>query len=170
MTITLEGPARVVDYLKMKDQFSIQMGCAAPADWAYRTYEGMVLDLGQSFERKPLPPTFRKMRARHCYGNALRCVLRDGGDQYRYVEGYAAGVIVTEHAWVLDMEDGKIFDPTWPRNDRHGPYYGIVFPTEFAWRHTLDTGEYGLLAGDWLNENHLLRNGRSAWTDFEEAR
>lgn len=172
MTTTVDrtNPSWLADYLKIKNDFSVANGCAAPPEWAHFTYEGMVLDLGQPCERKPMPVGFRRMRSNHCFGNAIHCVLRDGGDRYRYVEGYAAGIIVTEHAWVLDTLDGKIFDPTWPRDDRHTHYYGIVLPTAFVWKRTLDVGYYGLLACDYMEDNYLLRNGRSAWADFEEAR
>lgn len=162
MTITL---TTTEDYLRFKDDASIQLGCAAPEDWAYRTYEGMVLDLGQPFERKPLPRGFARMKEKMCYLNALSCVMKDYDGQYVYVEGYARGIIVTEHAFVLDTEDGKVFDPTWPRDDRHDGYYGIPLPTDWVWSRTLDTGIYGLLANDWMFDNYLLRNGRSAWED-----
>lgn len=136
-------------------------------EWAYKSHQRMVLDLGQPFERKALPREFRRMKEKECYGNAFYCVTKFPHDRYQYVEGWASGMFPTEHAWVLDTEDGKIFDPTWPRDDRHFEYYGIVFPTNFVIQHTIKTGYYGLIVNDWMNDNELARLGRSLWEDAD---
>ncbi len=157
----------VADHLRHVGDFIATAHGARHDDWAYATYEHLVLAEGHEFERKPLPTQFRKMREKMCYQNAYHCVTRDYDDQYLYVEGYARGIIVVEHAFVLDLEDGKIFDPTWPRdNDHDGGYYGIVFPTQYMIETTSRTGCYGLLGNDWMDDHNLLRNGRSEWEHY----
>lgn len=142
--------------------FMVANNCAANPEWAHRTYEHLVLTEGQSFERKPLPRHARKMRAKMCYHNATYCVFGDP-DRYRYVEGWAAGIIPMQHAFVLDLEDGKIFDPTWPRDENHTAYLGIVFPTDYVIDQMMTNDTYGIIVSDYMNGNILLRNGRSEW-------
>lgn len=158
----------IAHYLRQYNDFAIFSGTAAPEDWAHRTYHGMVLELGQPFERKRLPRSFRRMSPQLCFSNAMRCVMRDGTDQYRYVEGHA-GPLAFDHAWVLDTEDGKVFDPTWSFEPNHMDYWGIVFPTEWAWATMRDRNVWGLLGNDWQHDNGLLRLGAAAWTESEEA-
>ena len=105
------------------------------------------------------------MKEKECFSNAFYCVTKFPHDRYQYCEGWAAGILPTEHAWVLDTEDGKIFDPTWPNDDRHNEYYGIVFPTSFVMSHIIKTGYYGLIANDWMNGNEMARVGSSLWKE-----
>lgn len=133
-----------------------------PDSWAHNSYQDLVAQNGKEFERKRLPKGFARMKPKNCYENAVLCVLK-GQERYRYVEGYARGMLAMEHAWVLDAEDGKIFDPTWPFDDDHQEYLGIVFPNEFMWETVVKTGFYGLISNDWLNDNSLLKHGAALW-------
>ncbi len=156
----------IATHLRLLTTFQRASGLVAPDDWAYPSYYGMVLELGQDFERKPLPTRFRRMKVGQCFGNAFHCASQD--DRYRYVEGFAQGVIPTEHAWVLDTEDGKIFDPTWPRTPGHTQYRGIVFPTWFLHRWAVHCGVAGVLVSDPLHaDNLLLRHGEKVWESKE---
>lgn len=134
-----------------------------PNGWKYGSYEELVLDLGKPFVRKPLPTGVEPGEQGECFSNALNTVMRDAG-RWRYVEGYATGAVIpVNHAWVLDTADGKIFDPTWPDDEDHRGYYGIVFPFQFVIETVHQQGVYGILANDWKDANRILQDGSSLW-------
>lgn len=97
---------------------------AGPADFMIRH--------AQFWTPRPLPRAVKPMTPKHCFDNALRLSRRRRG--FRYVEGYALGVIPVHHAWCVDPE-GYVIDPTWASitpdmvdgNDIGTSYFGVVF-------------------------------------------
>lgn len=77
-------------------------------------FQKWLLENCQLFEAKPKPDEQEYGESKMCYHNALMTVQWEG-ERYRYCEGiaYTPGSIPMEHAWVLDTEDGKVFDVTW---------------------------------------------------------
>lgn len=141
----------------------------------YLCYEQLVLDRGRPFTRKPLDQLnlddtvtlfdFSPYEEQgNCFANAwmLHTDLREFGVETAYVEGYAAGLLPTNHAWVLDLSDGLIVDTTWEDDDEHTAYFGIVFSDELALSQMVRTNHYGLLGNDWMLDCPLLR--RDTWT------
>jgi hypothetical protein len=55
------------------------------------------------------PSNLRPMVPQQCFDNAYRMARKYG---WRYVEGYALGILPVHHAWVVDHDD-RVIDPTW---------------------------------------------------------
>lgn len=125
--------------------------------FAYHSYEGMVLALGEEHPWRPRPSWVEKGEDKQCFGNALNLAIEH---DLVYVEGYAAGLIPTLHAWCLDS-DGYVIETTWDEDhpsDQH-IYLGIPMNTEAVARHCVATGYYGVLGNDWRNAISVLRTG-----------
>jgi len=89
---------------------------------------------------------------KNCYQNATRLVETDP-DRFIYMEGYGnredLGVVVGEHAWVLDKERGyEVIDVTW-RDTKGAAYLGIPFRFDYLTNHTRKHRVYGLLDTPW---------------------
>lgn len=153
----------VVGYLRAHRALYDMNNMGRP-DFTHRSYEELILDLGQSYTRKPLPTGVDRGQMKQCYQNSTTVVFTDP-DRFGYVEGYAyGGILAVQHAWVLDRTDGLIFDPTWPEDDDHTVYRGIEFPWEFVCRKMVERGVYGLLGNDWEFNCEILREGEALWT------
>lgn len=153
----------VMDYLEGWQRLrAMHPDLSRPEGWSYGSYEELVLHLGKPFERKPLPTGVAQGELGDCFANAFNTVMMNAG-QWRYVEGYAAGPIPVNHAWVLDIEDGKVFDPTWPEDSDHEAYVGIQFPFRFVADTIHEQGVYGILANDYLKANRILEVGPELW-------
>jgi len=98
-----------------------------------------------------------KGRKQECYRNSENLVtFQSLDDRYVYVEGYAMkpGLIPLSHAWVVDLNDGKAIDPTWPEGD--GIYFGVPFDNEFVNDFSISVGCYGIFEN--LYKLHRARN------------
>lgn len=89
---------------------------------------------------------------KNCYSNAARLVLTDP-DRFIYMEGYGCrpelGLVVGEHAWVLDKERGyEVIDPTW-RNTQGAAYLGIPFSFDYQRQQILEHKIFGMLDTPW---------------------
>ncbi len=58
---------------------------------------------------------------KQCFYNAATAALHDG---YRYIEGYAAGIIPVHHAWCAD-KDNNVIEVTWKKTG--DLYFGVEF-------------------------------------------
>jgi hypothetical protein len=136
-------------------------GIMAVPGGRYRCNEALVLAEGCLF---PLDVAETpRMTAKQCFVNAAMLALED--DDLVYIEGYAASVIPTEHAWCWSLSGKRIVDPTW---ERGLAYMGIPFTTDFLRRRLLETGKYGLL-DDGLGGFPMLAAGLSA-ADYRDER
>ena len=91
-------------------------------------------------------------RQKLCYTNATRLVLSNP-DRFIYMEGYGVrpslGIVVGEHAWVLDAENGfAVIDPTW-RDTKGSAYLGIPFSSDYLRKQIIEHRRYGLLDAPW---------------------
>lgn len=94
----------------------------------------------------------RRGPLRNCYQNAANLVISDP-DRFIYAEGYAVrpdlGIVVGEHAWVLDRHHAHaVIDPTW-RNTKGAAYLGIPFSTKYLYSQLAEHKVYGLLDTPW---------------------
>jgi hypothetical protein len=115
----------------------------------------------------PLPDGIAAGEARACYRNAVLIAATDP-DRYAYVEGYAtSGLLVVEHAWVLDRVTGQYLDPTWAAlqerdstisTNQSYAYAGIGFVAEVAYE-WIQEREGAIFAGDWRTDHVILRQG-----------
>ena len=123
-----------------------------PEGFVYSCIEDFVLKNGRHMgDRSERSALYKNGRIKECYRNAL-FLAHDHRDLI-YCEGYALGAILPVlHAWCVDNK-GNVIDPTW--NDGKD-YFGVMFSTRFAVKHTLARGCYGLI-DDWKNHFPLLR-------------
>lgn len=94
----------------------------------------------------------KRGQLKDCYPNATRLTSSDP-DRFIYMEGYGIrpelGIVVGEHAWVLDRERNfEIVDPTW-RNTKGAAYIGIPFRFDYLIRQQRETRQYALLDAYW---------------------
>lgn len=94
----------------------------------------------------------RRGAIKNCYGNAAQLVYSNP-DRFIYVEGYGCreelGLVVGEHAWVLDRSRGfEVLDVTW-RNTKAGAYLGIPFSYDYLSKQIAEHRYYGLLDTPW---------------------
>lgn len=123
----------------------------------YSCLEDFVLKHGRGFKADKLkrPPNLCTPRA--CFKNATKLALNEG---LIYVEGYAWGVIPTEHAWCVDA-GGVVHDNTWPESYRW-KYFGIAFLTDYLYQATDSSGVFGLI-GQGHQAVALLRKPPRLW-------
>ncbi len=101
---------------------------------AIEIYE-LLLGLSSEFSRVDLTLS-STLKAEHhcqvkqCYLNAQKIAM-DG--DYDYYEGFACGVIPTDHAWLIDRNTGLVIDPTWEDlEDKDTDYFGLQIPIALA--------------------------------------
>lgn len=141
----------VVEYLEQERAIRARMSYQLSA-FHYKSAADFLLQHGQMFDVKKKPKGIRFGKVGECYRNAFTVVNGDP-DRFEYVEGYAEGGIgfPVQHAFVLDREDGKVFDVTWRPTLLDGSkrnasdYFGVVFPYDEIVRIICDKGTYGAL-------------------------
>ncbi|MFC0385144.1 hypothetical protein [Muricoccus vinaceus] len=90
----------------------------------HSTYEFLLRE-GQHYELKDRPSSLDAGIPGRCYANCYKVAMR-APERYAYCEGMAeADGIPFEHAWLLDLQDGRIVDPTW-LDDTAGAYIGVA--------------------------------------------
>ena len=105
---------------------------------------------GAVYVPAPLPRGVRRRKPGGCFESCAKFVLRQKGDEFRYVEGFAMRPslgIPVPHAWLT--RDGKAFDITW-RDLQGGDgldclYCGVEFDTQAVDTIVHSRGYYGLL-------------------------
>lgn len=134
----------------------------APKSWPYRSTYDFVLRHGIFMPWRRKPATIPDMTPKGCFYNAYELTRRDR--RLTYCEGFAAGILVTPHAWVIDQE-GYVIDATWDGLDHHADddeprcYLGVPFKRQYV----LDTmkpwhNNFTILERYW--ENFPLLSGR----------
>jgi hypothetical protein len=107
----------------------------------YFSLYDFVLKNGRAFAPAPLPKIYYPGVPRSCFENAALLALAH--DDLIYVEGYAAHIFPTEHAWCVNQK-GRVVDNTWDE-PKHSVYYGIPFKTSFLEKHLIKTKVYGVI-------------------------
>lgn len=108
----------------------------------HRSFEELVLHLGNLSRWEPLPPHVSKMPYKQCYANALLTAQEHG---FTYVEGFACRLLTTMHAWCED-DDGRVIDPTWSDDDPPPTMYlGIRMNVDKVAARVVRQGVYGVL-------------------------
>jgi hypothetical protein len=132
----------------------------------YRSIYEFLLREGEGFELKPLPQGAGAGTPGRCYANCHELATRYP-ERYAYCEGIAAAGygVPLEHAWLLDLSDGHVVDPTW-HDESAGLYLGVAVAPEYLtsafcrsgsvlhdWRarHPILTGEAG---ETWRHHRH----------------
>ncbi len=103
---------------------------------------------GRRFKPKPLPKNLRRGRMKECFLNAFNASQTG---KYRYVEGCAAGIIPTMHAWVTD-DEGNAYDVTWKDGK---DYFGVTFNSGYVLEAARRTRHAGILV-DPREANRLI--------------
>jgi hypothetical protein len=109
-----------------------------------------LLDHGREFTVDERTFKGRRMRAKECFGNATRMVVRD--PSLTYVEGYVTALIPIHHAWVM-RKDGSIIDPTLSLKMLNGGtrvidgYFGVPFSYDYLAECLTANRVYGILDG-----------------------
>lgn len=88
---------------------------------------------------KPRPKGIRKQANKMCYRNSLMLAMSRPG--WKYVEGYALGIIPTQHAWCVD-EEGRVVEPTWKQSG--SAYFGIAMEPDDVLKYCGLSGIYGV--------------------------
>lgn len=102
------------------------------------------------------PDGLRMGRMGLCYCNCTRArypYLAEDPVPYHYAEGYALDSelgIPFQHAWLVDL-DGRAIDLTW-RETKNAVYYGVTFNDAYVHKAMVDTGLFGILCSDALQD------------------
>lgn len=88
----------------------------------------LVIAQGRAFIPAPRPTGLTRREVKWCFHNALQLARADRS--LTYVEGFAAGLTVTDHAWCV-TQDGMVIDPTWAEPENCA-YFGVPFKTDYA--------------------------------------
>lgn len=132
----------------------------------WRSTMEFVLTHGRYWEPRALPADIKPMRVRHCFRNATELALGFHRNEFIYCEGYAAGIIPTAHAWLVDLE-GNVIDPTWCQggSDLIGlgkEYFGIAFKAAYVAEALVKQKTYGLIDA-WEDDWPLLSAPVDEW-------
>lgn len=122
--------------------------------------EGLLLEHGRNFAASPLPKGIKRGRMGQCYGNAGKLVM--WRSDLFYCEGYAVSnglPIPLPHGWAC-TKDGTLIDPTW-KDGRE--YFGVVFKRKWFMRRARDTGYYGILFEDYVDNWLTVRTPEKHW-------
>lgn len=177
-------------HLKTLGQFSSQFG-TPPKGWRYSSIYELVTGEGRAFPQKPLTAAqeavvrkvlkrylrHTKPRIRQCYCNASILAEVGQAEGFAYFEGYAAGIIPVNHAWVGFQ--GKAIDVTWRELEDNRPssietvlsrirenvlksaYMGIEVPLAYLHKIQLRDRCYSSALDDWGHGFPVLETGFS---------
>ena len=123
--------------------------------WRFGNPEQLVLEFGQHFAPKALPPDVELGEKKQCFANALWLSYRRR--DLIYCEGFASSFLVALHAWCVDKA-GNVVDPTWSGRLAGTEYFGIPFRTRWVARLMAQKKETGVIA-NWEHGFPLLRHG-----------
>ena len=147
----------IKEYLETVRKVQSEMN-SKNTEYPFISIEDFVLKNGQLFRTDPSIKV-KRGQMKDCFMNAQRLAEGKG---YRYVEGYAAGIIPMLHGWVVD-ENGTVIDPTW--KDHDAVYFGVVIPIEYVWKANVLRKAYGVL--DAWDIGFPLLTGEHKLDDYE---
>jgi len=153
-----EKQEKMIEYLKTVRKVQSGMG-TRNTQFPFISIEDYLLKNGKFF-RTDLSIKVHRGEMKECFMNAQRLAQTKG---YRYVEGYAAGIIPTLHAWVINEHD-IVIDPTW--NDDEAVYFGVVIPMAYVLKVNLLRKAYGVL--DAWEIGWPLLKGTHKLSDYDE--
>lgn len=135
--------SQVRQYLEMVARMKEQM-TKADFPYRYKGVEALVLAEGIDYpviaSAQEADELLGRGETKGCYRNAWIAAMDD--PSLTYVEGFAASIIPTQHAWVIDAY-GVVYDNTW--STPGSEYLGIPIPTGTLRRITQRTGYFGVL-------------------------
>jgi hypothetical protein len=146
---------------QLRQMHELQIGIGQPF-----TTRGLVLEHGIGRRcRRDRWPGVRRGRERLCFQNATQ--LAAWTERWVYCEGYAIRsvlpMVLGEHAWVLDSENGyEVVDPTW-RDTKDGLYLGIPINPHYLRRQLVANKVYGLLNLDDFKPPPMFGDPPSEW-------
>ncbi len=151
---------------------AVLSGAGNPA-FRYRSVYEFLLREGLGFDCKPLPPDVCAGAPGLCYANCRAIALRRRA-RYAYCEGIASADhgIPIQHAWLLDLVDGRAVDPTWRGEPTARAYIGVVVDPRYlaaAFRRS------GCVLDDWRARRPILTGEagdawRHDWHRLQAAR
>jgi len=151
-----EPDTRLEDHLRQMAEFKVAQGLTY--DLKHNSLEEFVLAHGRAYDA----PTHEEPLAtqKECFRNAFMFVL--GHRDAVYVEGYAAGIIPTMHAWAWHPDLGTV-DNTWGTatqgrafEGEPAQYYGVAFSRQYLMHAVHEAGYYGLIDA-WYAQHPVLR-------------
>lgn len=115
----------------------------------------------------------RRMEGKQCFANCQRVATTDA--RFLYVEGYALSVIPVHHAWLVDRDTGRAYDPTWLTSG--SAYVGVPIQTDYLRKQMLRTGWATAVFDNWhddppqpiLTGRHTLLDWLVTPFDFGDA-
>jgi hypothetical protein len=153
-----EREQKMIEYLQTVRE--VQSGTGQKnTQFPFISIEDYLLKNGKFFRTDPSIKVHRG-EMKECFMNAQRLAQMKG---YRYVEGYASGIIPTLHAWVINEHD-VVLDPTW--NDEDAVYFGVVIPMAYVLKVNLLRKAYGVL--DAWEIDYPLLTGKHKLSDYNE--
>ena len=132
----------LVDYLRTHaSMYKAHNMCGDPKDAPIRIgeiydwiIENGVCLTGLDLEKSESQAFFAQSQIKQCYYNSM--MAQSLNRELEYWEGWAAGIIPTNHAW--NVQDNSVIDLTWSKLDymRDNPeqvvYFGVAIPREFV--------------------------------------
>lgn len=112
-------------------------------------------------------------KTQQCYGNASRLAEMGIAEGFEYAEGYAAGIIPVNHAWVA--YHGKVLDVTWRELEDKRPndlsttllrirenaashaYMGVLVPISYLHRMQVKKRYHDSVIDNWKDGFPMLR-------------
>jgi hypothetical protein len=128
-------------------------GAPLRAQFRYRSVYEFLLREGEIFDLKRLPQGVGAGTPGRCYAKFHGLATRYP-ERYAYCEGIAAADygVPLEHAWLLDLVDGRVVDPTW-HDESAGPYLGVAVALEYL---TSALCRSGCVLHDWRARHPIL--------------
>lgn len=128
------------------------------AQWDWRLSPDDILErLGGRFEGVRGAEWWELGEVKQCYQNAWAWAEYEG-EEWRYVEGMAYGIIPMHHAWVANQETGEVIDLTWCQGNNLSlgtDYLGIEIPLDIVRWLMEEHDAFGVLECWWLLPEEL---------------
>lgn len=125
----------------------------------YHSIYEFVLRHGQIYVAVECPKKYRRRaEPQQCFANAKRLASKH---KLIYVEGFAAGIIPTHHAWCVKPGALDVIDPTWV-SDLGIDYFGVPVALDYVRESYIRSRQYSVL-DDWENRWPIFRADEKEW-------